>query len=295
MSSKVSVCIPVYKNDNYILETVDSILDQTFQDFEIILLDDGSPDENKTWNAISSINSSKVKAFKQRNTGIAGAKNACVAKSSGNLIAFCDHDDLWKPDKLKKQVEIFDSDKEVGFSFTSFTRFNEKEGELKTLPKKNVDQDIFLWAVKKSYMFTSTIMLRKSLWDELKGYDTSFTLADDYDFHLRLSYFSKGTFLKESLVLYRLHNLNTSGSSESYIKYPIEKERIFKYWLSIKNISPIRKKALKKRLGKVYFDMANRFYYNKKDHKEHRKYLYKAWYLDKTNVRYLSRLIRNKS
>ncbi|HJO92865.1 MAG TPA: glycosyltransferase family A protein [Victivallales bacterium] len=293
MPPKISVCIPVYKNDDYILETVDSILNQTFQDFEIILLDDGSPDKNKTWNAISSINNNKIKAFKQTNTGIAGAKNACVAKSQGELIAFCDHDDLWKPNKLQKQVEIFDSNKEIGFCFSSFTRFNKKEGELKTLPKKSVDDDIFLWAVKKSYMFTSTIMLRKSLWDELKGYDTSYTLVDDYDFHLRMAYFTKGFFIEQSLVLYRLHEFNTSRSSESYIKYPKEKERIFRYWLSKKNISSARKKAVRKRLGKVYFDMSNRFYNKKKDTKNHKKYLYKAWCLDKTNFRYLSRLIRS--
>jgi glycosyltransferase involved in cell wall biosynthesis len=286
---KVSVCIPVYSSAKYIQETVDSILNQTYKDFEIIIVDDGSPDES-TWDLISSF-SHPVKVFRQENRGIAGAKNACVEKASGEYIAFCDHDDLWKKDKLEKQVKVLDENVEIGFVFTGFTRLNEFEGEIKTLLQKIDSKDVFASLLKKSYIYTSTLLIRKTLWDKMGGYNKSFTLADDLEFHLRLAYNAKPYCISEALMLYRLHSTNTSRSSISKEKYPYELERIYTYWLSIDDLTISQKKCVKTRLGKCYFDMAKLAI--KKDDKQKYKILLKtALRLDRFNRRYLLRYFR---
>ncbi|HJO93754.1 MAG TPA: glycosyltransferase family A protein [Victivallales bacterium] len=286
---KVSVCIPVYNNTTYIQETVRSILNQTYKDFEIIIIDDGSPDES-TWELVSAFQE-PVKAFKQKNQGIAGAKNACVEKASGEYIAFCDHDDLWEPDKLEKQVKILDENGEIGFVFTGFTRFNKKEGEIKTLSQKIDSRDVFASLLKKSYIYTSTLLIRRSLWNKAGGYNTTFTLADDLEFHLRLAYNAKPYCLSEPLMLYRLHTSNTSRSSASKAKYPYELERIYTYWLSVENLTAAQRKCLKKRLGKCYFDMA-KLAIEKSDKPKYMKLLKKAVKEDRLNRRYLLRFLR---
>lgn len=288
---KVSVCIPVYRNSTLIKETVDSILNQTYKNFEIILVDDGSEDNDETWNVISSFGG-PVRAFKQKNTGIAGAKNTCVNYAKGELIAFCDHDDLWKPTKLEKQVKILDENPDLDFVFSSFTRFSPEEGELKTLPKGDVDKDIFSWMLPKSYMLTSTLILRKTTWDTVGPYNTTFKLADDYEFMLRLSHASKGYFIKESLVLYRIYQGNTSRSAALKSNYPKEKIRIYKYWLSCNDLSNSQQKSAKKRLGKCYFDLAL-YAQKKKNLKKYQTLLCLAKRYDPYNRRYLFRILKN--
>ena len=102
---KISVNIPCYNSAAFIRETLESVLNQTYRDFEVIVMDDGSGDE--TGKIVKSFSDSRVKYFYKNNEGLSETRNKGIAASSGEYIAFIDHDDLWLPEKLEKQMELF--------------------------------------------------------------------------------------------------------------------------------------------------------------------------------------------
>jgi glycosyltransferase involved in cell wall biosynthesis len=250
---KVSVCIPVY-NRPEVRETIESVLSQTYRDFEVIVLDDGSSD-GSTWEVISSYGE-PVRAFRQDNAGIAGAKNACVAKARGMLIAFCDHDDLWLPNKLERQVVIFDEQPEVGFVYSKYSLFSSDRGDLKIRPRKGPEGDIFQAMLSKIFVQTSTAMIRRAVWEAAGPFDPSYLLADDYDFFLRVGRVTQAAFVKERLVRYRLHPDNTSRAERAPERYNEEILRIYHSWLPCGDLSQAERRIVSRRIGKYYFNLA---------------------------------------
>ena len=99
----VSVVIPAYNSEQYINECIDSVLNQTYQNYEIIVIDDGSTDN--TVNLVKQYNNEKIKLYHQMNSGSGAARNLGVKQAHGKWIAFIDADDIWLPDKLHKHLE----------------------------------------------------------------------------------------------------------------------------------------------------------------------------------------------
>lgn len=142
---KISVVIPAFNVQATIAETLDSIIHQTFRDIEIIIVDDGSTDQ--TSNIIASYADQRIRAFRQVNRGLAGARNSGIHLARGNYIAFCDSDDLWEAEKLDMHFEHLESNPEVGISFCGSSLIDEAGQFLKVSqqPKlKNITAaDIF--------------------------------------------------------------------------------------------------------------------------------------------------------
>jgi glycosyltransferase involved in cell wall biosynthesis len=114
LSPKVSVIIPSYNRANYIADTIKSVQDQTYENWEMIILDDGSDDN--TQEIVGQIEDNRIHFIKNKRIGIVGAiKNMGITKSSGELIAFIDSDDLWAAEKLEKQVKALQQFPEAGF------------------------------------------------------------------------------------------------------------------------------------------------------------------------------------
>ncbi|MCK4248925.1 MAG: glycosyltransferase family 2 protein, partial [Candidatus Omnitrophica bacterium] len=116
MSIKVSVIIPVYNSEKFIRETIESVLNQTYYDFEIITVDDGSTD--KSADIINSFNDKRISYVYQKNQGISGARNTAISESKGEYIALLDHDDLWLPQKLEKQIPLLENNDKVGLVYS---------------------------------------------------------------------------------------------------------------------------------------------------------------------------------
>jgi len=250
---KVSVCIPAY-NRPEVGETIESVLTQTYRDFELIVIDDGSPDES-TWEVISSYGK-PVRAFRQENAGIAGAKNACVAKAKGVLIAFCDHDDLWLPNKLERQVAMFEAQPEVGFVYCRYFLFTADRGDFKIRPRKGLEGDIFKAMLLKIFVQTSTAMIRRTVWEAAGPYNPSYIIADDYDFFLRVARVTPAAFVNETLVRYRLHPENTSRAEQAPERYNEEILRIYQSWLARDDLSQVERRIVSRRIGKYYYNLA---------------------------------------
>jgi len=122
--TRVSVIIPAYNAMKYLPETLDSVLKQTYKDFEIIIINDSSFDVIEQWAA--QMENPKVKLISQDNQGAAGARNTGINFARGEYIAFLDADDLWEPTKLEKQVCALQENPEVGLVYTWVNRVDEK-------------------------------------------------------------------------------------------------------------------------------------------------------------------------
>ena len=112
---KVSVVMPAYNYGRFLGEAIQSVLDQTFQDFELIVVDDGSTDNTKE--VIGSFTDRRIKYIYQQNRGVSTALNVGISASRGEYIALLDADDIWLPHNLEKGVEVLDEHAEVGFSY----------------------------------------------------------------------------------------------------------------------------------------------------------------------------------
>jgi len=113
---KVSVVIPAYNAMTYLPETVESVLKQTFTNFEVLIINDGSSDHIMQW--VTEISDSRVRLISQENQGLPGARNTGIAQAQGEYVAFLDANDWWEPTKLEKQVRCFEERPSVGLVYT---------------------------------------------------------------------------------------------------------------------------------------------------------------------------------
>ena len=177
----ISVIIPTYNRAANIKAAIESVLNQSCLPYEVIVVDDGSIDH--TADIVYSIDSPILKYFYQRNAGGAAARNTGIRKAIGEWIAFLDSDDTWKPEKLRRQVELIFSDEELDFIHTNRTYCaldgKENSGRVGVGVRELTDKDYLLrnWAIK-----LSTVMVKRSLLDTIGGrFNEKLRLCHDYE------------------------------------------------------------------------------------------------------------------
>ena len=203
---KVSVVIASYNYAGYICHAIDSVLNQTFDDFEIVIVNDGSTDN--TQRIIQPyLSDERITYIYQENAGQANAKNNGIKNSSGEFIAFLDADDLWKKTKLEKQIPLF-SNKNVGVVY-SRSRFVDQQGNIVEykveskylLPKSGeVTKALFF----DNFVPFSSSVVRRECFEEHGCFDESIMMGIDWDLWLRLSMCYRFEFISEQLLLYRV-------------------------------------------------------------------------------------------
>lgn len=204
---KVSILMPVYNGETYLKNSVDSILNQTFTDFEYILIDDGSTDS--TWLILSEYanRDERIKLFKNEvNLGLVKSLNKGLHLARGEHIARQDADDVALPERLELQTRFLESHPEVGGLGTSVEIIDERG---KTVRKEILPEDrdsLQGLLLVNNFMHHSTMMVRRSLMEVLGGYDESMLHAEDYDLWWRLSCISDLATLPDTLVKRRLDN-----------------------------------------------------------------------------------------
>ena len=180
----VSVIIPTYNRWPMIVEAVQSVLAQTFEAFELIVVDDGSIDN--TARRLSS-SDSRLKIFSQPHAGVAAARNAGVAISLGKYIAFLDSDDLWSPAKLEIQADFMERNSGVHICQTQEIWIR---GGVRVNPKarhRKPSGDIFRRSLELCLISPSAVMMTKELFYWVGGFDESFPVCEDYDLWLRIA------------------------------------------------------------------------------------------------------------
>jgi GT2 family glycosyltransferase len=263
MMASVSVVIPVYNGERYIRETLKSVFAQTYQDREIICVDDGSEDASlKILKEIQESKESKnrIQVVQQPNMGQAGARNAGAKRGTGTYLAFLDQDDLWLPHKLERQVAVLESNPDTVMVHCDMDMIDElgrvTDQTLVSTTQKSVQKgpslsQLFGW---DPCINPSTMLIRRAAFDRIGGFDSELSRwGDDVDLMLRLKREGRFVFLEETGTQYRKHSTNFSGSGSDLMFRCADKflQRLMtRYACESK-----RKKALLHRmLAQVYSD-----------------------------------------
>lgn len=194
---KVTVAIAVYNGANFIHQTINSVLNQSFQDFEIIVIDDGSIDQ--TVNIIKSFENERIKLFENKtNKGLIYTRNKYLQLANGEYIAILDADDVWYPNKLAIQVDFMDSNTTVGISGT----YANRDSIIWKFPLHH--EDIKVSLLFGSAFIHSSAILRKSYIDKFNlNYRTP--IAQDYDFLTQAIQHFEVVNLPKPLLKYTIH------------------------------------------------------------------------------------------
>ncbi|MBW4602816.1 MAG: glycosyltransferase [Calothrix sp. FI2-JRJ7] len=179
---KVSVIIPVYNAEKYVAATVDSVLSQTYQNFEILIIDDGSLDGSIE--ICRQFKDSRIKIIHQANRGLPGARNTGIRHAQGDYIAFVDADDIWTPDKLEKHVKHLDNSPTVGISFC-YSAFINEQGNLTGLyqrPRKLHDITPSYVLCRNPVGNGSAAVIRREVFEAIKFQDNLYGATEDYYF-----------------------------------------------------------------------------------------------------------------
>ncbi len=207
MSPKITVLMPTYKGARYLRETIDSVLAQTFRDFELLIINDCSPDN--TDEIIASYRDSRIRYVKnKKNLGISGSSNYGFSIAEGKYIARQDHDDISAPSRLEKQFNYLEQHPETGVVGTGFKVFGSKR---KTVIYPENDADIKALLLFKMPLAHQTSMMRKEafLKNNLK-YDESYASSNDRKLWIDAMDFMQFHNLQEPLLKYRMYKGMTS-------------------------------------------------------------------------------------
>ena len=221
----LSVIMPVYNAEPYVAEAIQSILNQTFKDFEIVIINDGSDDSSKI--IIKSFNDSRINYFENaQNKGIAFSRNRGLELSRGEFIGMLDADDIAYPSRFEKQITFLRRNKDYGMigSWVTFIDENSKKlpGGWKLKAKPEEIPSIMLF---NNYFTQSSVLIRKQSLNNI-NYVSGFDIGEDYLMWLEISKKTKVWNLQEYLVMYRVHTKSITQSNK-LIKNQFEKS-IFK-------------------------------------------------------------------
>ena len=202
MVPSVSVIIPTYKHRQYVTQAVESVLAQTYKNFEIIVVDDGSTDGTQD---ILAPFLDRIHYIYQSNQGLSAARNTGIHSSQGQYIAFLDADDLWLPEKLSLQVEKLDSNPEIGLVYSNMQYLNNSKILPKTAFEINPPQKgkVFNKLFKWNFITMPTVVVRRSSFFERVWFNTSLTSCEDYDAWLRFSIDHTFDYIDQPLAIYR--------------------------------------------------------------------------------------------
>jgi len=201
---RTSVIIPVYNREEPVLRAIDSVLQQSDPDFEVIVVDDASTDN--TPEAVTGIGDSRVRLLRHTtNQFAAAARNTGMQHASGEYIAFLDSDDAWRPDKLARQIELLERNPDAGFCISGvLMRQGRGYREKTVLPKLHASDSrrdlLFRYMTGRIQMITSTTVLRKSLREQIGLMDLSLRRNQDVDFFIRMIGQARPISLEEPLV-----------------------------------------------------------------------------------------------
>lgn len=203
---KISVIVPTYNRADMLLQAIESVFAQTFQDFETIVSDDGSTDNTEE---VVRQFGSRVRYLKNAHSGLPSvARNIALDAAQGKYIAFLDSDDLWLPDKLKTQVDVLDDHPQVGMVFSNahvIDKHGDRSAHLYLRQGQGQSGKIFLDLLNDNFIITSTTLVRRSALEQVgKFHEASELLVgEDYALWLFIALDWYAQYLEEPLICYR--------------------------------------------------------------------------------------------
>src|SRR3989344_7756276 len=187
----VSVIIPTYNREKYIKKALDSVFFQTLQDFEIIVVDDGSTDNTKAL-LEPYIQEGKAKYIYQQNLRVSKARNNGIRNSSGKYIALLDSDDYWlDSEKLEKQVKAFENQKDLVLTSGGIIRITQDGEVVSKILNPEKDEDVRRSMLLSCLFAPSAVMFKKEHWEKIGGFNETSDLSEDWEFFMELGKYGK--------------------------------------------------------------------------------------------------------
>jgi glycosyltransferase involved in cell wall biosynthesis len=278
MPSSVGINLCCFNSEKYLEETLQSVFNQTYKDWELVIVNDGSTDSTETIIQKHISEGWPILYHSQANAGLANARNKALELSSGQYIAFLDHDDIWLPEKLTLQISLLEVRPDIaviygnasvidGYGNIIAERYNDNF--------KSRDGDIFSeLLIEGDFINWQTVVIRRSVLDDV-GLFGSFRIAEDYDMLLRCALNRTCFGMDHVLAQYRRHDRNYSGLRigndhdglrRSRMEEKLETLSIIEYWVenmpvSHKSILPLLQykiSELQYEIGKSFFLLGNK-------------------------------------
>lgn len=207
----VSINLCCYNSEKYLEETLQSILAQTYSDWELVVVNDGSTDSTEQIVKRHMREGRQIVYHFQRNMGLGKARNKAIELSGGEFIALIDHDDKWEPEKLEKQLALFAGRPQVALTYT--------DAEVLHMNGERCPYPLRAWMCRgrvlgelllSDFIVCSTIMFRRSVLDEVGWFDADFTQVEEYDLMIRVAEKYEFDYVDKPLAVFRIHERNSS-------------------------------------------------------------------------------------
>lgn len=226
-SPAISIILPAYNAMSFVEQSIKSVLNQSFEDFEFIIINDGSTDA--TPDILNRITDKRVRVVHQNNHGITFSLNRGLKLAHGNYIARMDADDIATPDRLVKQFDLLESNPEVGIIGSSANVIDDKDNDWGLQIVAQDDIEIRWVSLLKCPFIHPSVMFRKSILDQYQLDYGNLPYAQDYGLWVKILQYSKGKNFKEPLLSYRVHKTNVSKlhrETQFQIHQSISREQI---------------------------------------------------------------------
>ena len=206
---KISVIVNCHNGERYLKKCISSILDQDYQNFEIIFFDNFSSDNSK--NIIQDFNNEKIKYFYSDNKlSLYKARNEAIKKSSGFFIAFLDVDDWWDKNYLSSRKKFFDNNL-YDYFYNNVSIFYENKNKFVRYKNYDLpDGKIYDFLVKDYFIIISGLIIKKSILEKENYFNEEYNIIGDYDLIMRISKYAFAKALNKPLIFYRVHKNNFS-------------------------------------------------------------------------------------
>lgn len=253
-SGLVSIIIPTYNRSDTISRSIRSAIMQTYPEIEVIIVDDASTDDTK--DVVQSFTDSRIQYLRHfENMGGGTARNTGIKVSRGEYLAFLDSDDEWLPDKLERQVQLFESlPNSYGLVYCGFF-VRSKDGKIIKGRPPEKRGDIFFDMLSRNVIGTlSVAMIKKEFIDKIDGFDEDLNCRQDYDLYLRLTRICKCDFIINPLVVYS-EQYSISRISNSKRALVVGHQKIFrKHGAEIRKLPPEMKAIYFARVGSILIE-----------------------------------------
>ena len=214
---QVTVVIPAYNAMAYLSETVSSVLAQSFTDFELLIVNDGSTDQIDDWAA--ALPDPRVRLIAQENQGLPGARNTGIREAQGQYIAFLDADDLWESTKLEKQMQCLQANADVGVVYTWTLLVDEMGQPTGRVFASQAEGNVWQQLLETDVISNgSSAIVRRECFETVGDFDRTLTSAEDLDMWLRIAVHYPFAVVKEPLTLYRQYASSMSKNRQRMLQ-----------------------------------------------------------------------------
>jgi glycosyltransferase involved in cell wall biosynthesis len=259
---KVSVIIPTYNRGELLIKAIGSVLDQTYKDFEIIVVDDGSIDDTKMRLA-PSISTKHVQYYSQSNGGPSKARNLGIEKAKGEYIAFLDSDDLWLPQKLEAQLEYINKRPFIKAVHSNLAIIKDGKFDGSDFKSKGLLKNGWLfedYLLLKGWILLSTLLIHRTVIEKVGVFNESLRTAEDTNFILRIAKDYEFGYVDNVLVHRQVHESNLSIINTENPGTFINLEDIRKRY---PEVAKGKRSLIEKAYEKRYSFVAKSFFYQK--------------------------------